>query len=167
MKLSLDQYLKLCSELEKSAARIYGRWSGSAEFDQRTRKLWLQMKAEEEDHFAQIELIRRQLGHGPECERALADNRIEEILASSRESLERVMARELNCQQALELALALEGSFKDFHTEMARHFDDPGLVRLFANLSSQDRILIDRLRALYGELFCSLPPSDRKVQTSR
>lgn len=152
MTLSFDKYLMLCGQIEKTVAQVYAHLSQSPEFDARTKKLWLEMKLEEDDHYAQIEMLRPLQRHADAEMKTVENGEAMEVLDYAKSVLKKISNPSLPKDVSLTLTLELEDVCKDFHASQARQLEDPRLERLFANLSSQDKLHADRLKEVFDEI---------------
>lgn len=162
-KLSINRYLTICGEIEKTVALIYDYWSGIPGFDRDLKKLWVEMRDEEMDHFAQVELLRR-LARGNEIgRRTLDDDNIKELAEFAKTCLDQVKKGWRSDREALLLAIHLENIFMKFHATQAFVCDQSGMAKMFNNLAANDHAHGERLRQIYLQRFCTEPPQYAQV----
>jgi len=95
VRLSFEEYLKLCARVEKIVAGIYAHWSQAPGHDA-ARELWFAMQAEEEDHFNQIEMLRRMIRHREDPgTRTMSDGHVVKLVAYAEQCLTRIQASAL------------------------------------------------------------------------
>ena len=158
-KFSTNKHLTICGKIELTMAAIYKHWSRESDHDPELKALWNRMMNEEEEHYQQVELLRR-LNRGNDIGRKiLTDGQIERFLMYAEECLRQVLGKVTSEHDALLLAIHLEDTFMEFHASEIFRCEDEQVGSMFRVLSKNDEEHLEILKETYRERY----PSDPQV----
>ena len=145
--MNVEAAFRPLSELEKSMAELYYRWSELFDADREAAFLWVKMGNEERAHALLVDYQRRVIQRNP----ALSGD-VDIEMKSIDEALAEVAAHRKAIQppslaNAVAIAYRLETSAAESHYRNATKSLNPELQRLLSNLGSEDRGHLDRLKS--------------------
>lgn len=152
-RLSPDQYLNRCAEIEKCVALMYELFAERETDNERLRLIWETLAAEERQHVTQIELLRRIGRKFRYGKQRLKEERILQMANQAERCLDKLYRVAYDPHISFKVSVSLESWFLDLHAQRAIDFDEQHLRDLFASLATDDNRHINRVCEVHAEIF--------------
>lgn len=148
-------YFRRCARLERRIGNIYAELARNTLHSPKLQSVWQQLAADEYDHAQAIEMASR-LPHKDTFEEDVLSPAFLQQLEQRLDHVEQAFKQKnLAERQALELALELEGDFRQIHVTLAKSFKNAKLLEVFQRLGRDENdhvaTLKDYLAAIDGQ----------------
>ena len=136
----MRQYIKTCSEIEKTVAQIYQELSESEHFGGDVRRMFHTLANDENDHAMQLDFALRL----PTVTIALEQNMLHQqaagLLTRAKNSLQKVTQKALSVAEAVALGIGLEENFCGIHLNNSVNFQDESMKKMFSAMARDEKI---------------------------
>ena len=141
----MRNFLRICTEIEETAARIYQSLAQSSVYDAKLRAIWGKMAEEEDEHALQIRFAAR-LPSSKVFRESRPIDGVQKLLVEAHAVLTRIGREPLTVGETLRLALTLEEKFCEVHVSTAKNFIDEKMKKLFETMIVADKEHLAPLR---------------------
>jgi len=146
-KTDIRKFLNTCVAIEKTIAVIYRQFAATIPDDEELKAIWIKLAKEEDQHAMDISFATRLPHEGHFKVKDLSQSRVDQLLDSTMEILDKAKSSKLATMVAANITLKLEQEFLAVHIAASVEFETENMRQMFQSISQSEEEHCREIRA--------------------